>query len=121
MDTAGQEMYNSLPQIYFKKADHFVLVFDPSEHRNKIKTQLEYWINSINDNNKIAEKITIIANDKRNSQNAENVNGTKEVVDQIITDFKNNRDQPLQYNFYSLKGLMNDKKTLEDLKVRDIK
>ena len=119
VDTAGQEMYNSIPHSYFKSADHFILVFDPAENRSEIQKQLKYWLDSVTNNNKIADKITIIANNKgiKNAHNFENANATKEIVEQEIT--KLDYEGTLQHRFFRIDDLKNDDETsLQDLNVK---
>lgn len=124
IDTAGQEIYNSIPHSYFKRADHFILVFDPADNRSEIGKQLRYWLNSVTNNNKIADKITIIANNKRNknAHDFENANTTKEIVEQEITKFNKDYKQILQHRFFRIDGLKNDDETsLQTLNVKNIK
>ena len=124
VDTAGQEMYGSIPHSYFKSADHFILVFDPAENRSEIQKQLKYWLDSVTNNNKIADKITIIANNKgiKNAHNFENANATKEIVEPEITKFIKDYEQTLQHRFFRIDGLKNDDETsLQNLNVKNIK
>ena len=124
IDTAGQEMYNSIPHSYFKSADHFILVFDPAEHRNAIQKQLQYWLDSVTNNNKIADKITIIANNKshKNAHGFESANATEEMVEQEIKKFKTEYGQTLQHTFFRIDDLKNDDETsLQTLNVKNIK
>jgi GTPase SAR1 family protein len=124
IDTAGQEIHNSIPHSYFKEADHFILVFDPTDNRSEIEKQLRYWLNSVTNNNKNADKITIIAHNKgnKNAHDFENANTTKEIVEQEITKFNKDYEQTLQHKFFRIDGLKNDDETsLQTLNVKNIK
>ena len=117
-------MYGSLPLIYYKSANHFILVFDPAENRSTIEQQLKVWFSNVTNNNKIAEKITIIANNKssNNTNGFEHANATEEIVDQEIKKFNTENQQTLQHKFFCIDGLKNnDENALKTLNVRNIK
>ena len=117
-------MYNSIPHSYFKSADHFILVFDPADHRSEIQKPLQYWLDSVANNNKIADKITIIANNKgdKNAHDFENANATEDIVKQEITKFKKDYEQTPQHRFFRIDNLKNDDETsLQALNVKNIK
>jgi small GTP-binding protein len=62
IDTAGQERYNSVSDSQIKIADGFLLVFsvESKEFLNKI----DKWIQSIEKNAKLEEKVMILAGNK---------------------------------------------------------
>ena len=69
-DTAGQEKYNSLALPFIKKANAFILVYDPSLSIEKVKENFNFWIENIKQNTdyqSLSNYIWIVANNKDNN------------------------------------------------------
>lgn len=66
-DTAGQEKYNSLSLPFIKKANAFIIVYDPSQPIEKVKENFTFWIDNIKQNKDfqaLINYIWIVANNK---------------------------------------------------------
>ena len=69
-DTAGQEKYNSQALPFIKKANAFILVYDPSLSIEKVKENFKFWIENIKQNTdyqSLSNYIWIVANNKDNN------------------------------------------------------
>lgn len=69
-DTAGQEKYNSQALPFIKKANAFILVYDPSLSIEKVKENFNFWIENIKQNTdyqSLSNYIWIVANNKDNN------------------------------------------------------
>ena len=62
----GNDQYNSINFSYIKKADGIILVYDPEEDISKIKQDLNFWIQQINEycTNIENKKLWIVSNNK---------------------------------------------------------